>query len=246
MIQLAALAIFLFTSLSLPVTEANGDCLGCVELDSLSFDKVVSKFKASVVKFDVAYPYGEKHSQYGKLSEALAFNPDILVATAGVKDYGDQENIDLAQRYQITASDYPVVLLFLQGSPTPVRFQGEFTKDSLQHFVYTSSGQWTGLKGCLKEFDELSKQIISTEDVAEREKILRLAEKQLNQISTPEAKNSGEFYIKLMRKFIDKGHDFVQSELSRVNSLRGKKMAKDKKEQMQERLNILQSFHNEL
>lgn len=84
---------------------------------------MVSKFKASVVKFDVAYPYGEKHEEFEKLSETLAFNPDILVATVGVKDYGEKENLDLARKYKVNKEDYPVVLLFTKGSLKPTRFQ---------------------------------------------------------------------------------------------------------------------------
>ena len=84
---------------------------------------MLSKFKASVVKFDVAYPYGEKHDQFGKLSESLASNPDILVADVGVKDYGDKENVDLAQRYKVAKEDYPVLFLFISGQTEPIRYK---------------------------------------------------------------------------------------------------------------------------
>lgn len=95
---------------------------------------MVSKFKASVVKFDVAYPYGEKHEQFEKLSEALAFNPDILVATVGVKDYGEKENLDLAQKYKVAKENYPVVLLFTEGSRNPTKFQ--VSQLCWQNFLY--------------------------------------------------------------------------------------------------------------
>lgn len=85
--------------------------------------QVVSKFKASVVKFDVAYPYGEKHEQFGKLAEALSTNSDILVAHVGVKDYGDKENVALAERFKVVKEDYPVMLLSLQGKSEPVRYK---------------------------------------------------------------------------------------------------------------------------
>jgi endoplasmic reticulum protein 29 len=75
-----------------------------------------------VVKFDVAYPYGEKHDQFTKLSQALASNGNILVADVGIKDYGDKENVDLAERYKVVKEDYPVVLLFLQDQSQPIRF----------------------------------------------------------------------------------------------------------------------------
>lgn len=37
---------------------------GCVELDKLTFDKIVKRFKYTLVKFDVAFPYGEKHEAF--------------------------------------------------------------------------------------------------------------------------------------------------------------------------------------
>lgn len=76
-----------------------------------------------MVKFDVAYPYGDKHEQFGKLSATLTSNPNILVAEVGVKDYGDKENVNLAEKYKVVKEDYPVVFLFLQGNPEPIRYE---------------------------------------------------------------------------------------------------------------------------
>lgn len=228
--------------MSLPSLEAV-DCKGCVDLDSTSFEKVVSKFKASVVKFDVAYPYGEKHEEFEKLSETLAFNPDILVATVGVKDYGEKENLDLARKYKVNKEDYPVVLLFTKGSLKPTHFQEtEFKKEVLQRFVSSVSGLWTGLAGCLKQFDDLSEQIVSSKDADHRKEILLLAES-IQMQSTPAEKKSADFYIKIMRKLTDVGDDFVQSEMQRIDSIRKSKISAEKKVEMDQRFNILQSFH---
>jgi len=46
----------------------NGQVLeGLLALDQLSFDKIVSKFEYSLIKFDVGYPTGDKHKNFGKL-----------------------------------------------------------------------------------------------------------------------------------------------------------------------------------
>jgi len=234
--------ISILTIILYPSTEAV-DCKGCVDLDSTSFEKVVSKFKVSVVKFDVAYPYGDKHEQYEKLSEALAFNPDILVATVGVKDYGDKENLDLAQKYKVTKESYPVVLLFVEGFPKPIRFkESEFKKEILHRFVYSVSGLWTGLPGCLKQFDELSEQIVSTKDSSQRGEILLLAEK-MQMLSQLQEKKSAGYYVKVMRKLTEVGDNFIQSEMQRIDSLRKSKVSADLQVEMDHRFNILQSFH---
>lgn len=81
----------------LPLTWA---CKGCVNLDEHSFEKIVNRFKVTVVKFDVIYPYGEKHNAFAALAEELAHNNDLLFAQIGVKDYGDRENEALAKRWR--------------------------------------------------------------------------------------------------------------------------------------------------
>lgn len=68
--------------------QVTASCKGCVELDSLTFDKIISKFDYSVVKFDISYPYGEKHEQFEEFSKAAAEVSNLLVAVVGVKDYG--------------------------------------------------------------------------------------------------------------------------------------------------------------
>ena len=39
---------------------------GLLALDKVSFDKIVKKFEFSLIKFDVGYPTGDKHKNYGK------------------------------------------------------------------------------------------------------------------------------------------------------------------------------------
>ena len=41
---------------------------GLVQLDKTSFDKIVTKFEYSLIKFDVGYPTGDKHKNFGKVA----------------------------------------------------------------------------------------------------------------------------------------------------------------------------------
>ena len=79
------MAAFVYLTLFLaffgPSTAIN--CKGCTPLDSLSFDKLLSKFKVSLVKFDVAYPYGDKHEEFGKFSQSAAEIEDLFVGKYG-------------------------------------------------------------------------------------------------------------------------------------------------------------------
>ena len=56
----------------------------------LTFDKMVNAFPVSLVKFDTAYPYGEKHDEYAKISEEAAELPNMFIGEVGIKDYGDK------------------------------------------------------------------------------------------------------------------------------------------------------------
>ncbi len=107
------LAVIVCTLLVLALESALAiNCKGCTPLDTLSFDKLLSKFKVSLIKFDVAYPYGDKHEEFAKFSASAAQTRDLLVGEVGIKDYGDKDNADLAERFGVAKDDYPVVILF--------------------------------------------------------------------------------------------------------------------------------------
>lgn len=214
-----------------------------MQLDTYSFDKVLSKFKTSIVRFDVAFPYGDKHDAFAELSSALTANPQILVATVGVKDYGDKDNVDVAERYKVVKEDYPVLFLFKEGNAEPIRYKGEFKKDEMLRFVRQTSGEWIGLPGCSEKFDSLAKLFVEAkQNPSDRKVILRQAEDAWDQVSLASDRKSAEVYVKIMRKMIEKGDDFLKSEQARVEGLRQGKLSQEKKDDMERRLNILQSF----
>lgn len=79
------------------ITFVHGSCRGCVELDELTFDRTLRRFPdGALIKFDVAYPYGEKHEEYARFAADVANasrtygakaapHEDLLVAIVGVK-----------------------------------------------------------------------------------------------------------------------------------------------------------------
>ncbi len=113
-------AIGALVFLGLLNTSAAINCKGCTPLDNLSFDKLVNKFKVSMVKFDVAYPYGDKHEEFGKFAADAAEVDDLFVGEVGIKDYGEKENSDLGARFGATdKEDYPIVFMFIQDEKKP-------------------------------------------------------------------------------------------------------------------------------
>ena len=74
----------LVTALFCLFSSSQGQTIeGLPALDQISFDKIVNKFEYSLIKFDVGYPTGDKHSAFGTLSkEVERNNPDHNVKSS--------------------------------------------------------------------------------------------------------------------------------------------------------------------
>jgi len=220
-----------------------------VELDDLSFDKVIKKFDAVLVKFDVAYPYGEKHEAFAKFAEHLTVHiDDFLVATVGVKDYGERENSKLADRFNV-GNEYPVIKLFRDGNFDKwVDYPKDHpvTLENLRLFVREHSSVYMVLKGCLEQFDYVAKRFVdavaATSAVAqEAQAILNEAEEQQKQVAEKD-QDIAKIYIVMMKRIQDKGLDFVAAEKKRQKQLLNGKISEKKKLDIQQKLNILSAF----
>ena len=44
---------------------------GLLALDKISFDKIVNRFQYSLIKFDVGFPTGDKHNNFGQLAKEV-------------------------------------------------------------------------------------------------------------------------------------------------------------------------------
>jgi len=222
------------------------NCKGCTPLDAYSFDKIVPKFRASLVKYDVAYPYGEKHDEFAKVAVATRGVPDLLIAEVNVKDYGEKDNAELAEKYDIKAKDYPVLKLFRRGMPEPLTFKGDFKQDDIIQWVKSGTGVYIGLPGCIEQFDKIAQEFIKIREKERRDELMIQAKLLIAKgFDTPKSTEMANIYLKLMEKILEKGDDFVKNEIARVENLRKTKISNEKKEHLQNRLNILQSFHHD-
>ncbi|XP_052248541.1 endoplasmic reticulum resident protein 29-like [Dreissena polymorpha] len=239
------LTVVLFTALCIIFNAVLGENVkGSVQLNSGVFDKIVGKHKVVLVKFDETYPYGDKQDAFKKVAEACASQEDLLIAEVHVADYGDKENVDLAERYSIPIKkeDHPTYLLFLQGQEKPIRYDGdEKDADDIKKFIMKESGLWIGLPACLEKYDELVKQFFKA-TAAGKQELVSKAEGLESTLSKEWEKLSAEMYVKTMQKVIEKGDDFVDSEIDRLEKLRSGKLSDKKKEQLSDRLNILSTF----
>lgn len=217
-------------------------CKGCLSLDEYNFEKVITKFKAVLVKFDIAYPYGDKHEVFTKFAEEVVSNKDFVLAEVGIKDYGEKENEALGKQYGIKGKDdLPVVKLFLGSTTENIHDfkETEFTVNNLRNFVRDHGDMYIGLPGCIEKFDILASEFATSSD---KEKKL----KEIEEVAEghPESEKSIiKTYLTFMKKIIESGMSFVAQEKNRLNKIiKDGKLANKKKEELSQRLNILHSF----
>uniref|UniRef100_A0A0B7AJI0 Endoplasmic reticulum resident protein 29 n=1 Tax=Arion vulgaris TaxID=1028688 RepID=A0A0B7AJI0_9EUPU len=238
------LVVFLSVVLSTIFHHINGDIvLGSVALNTGVFDKVIQKHRAVLVKFDETYPYGKKQDVFKEVAKASLQQPDLLVAEIQVADYGDKDNLDLTERFGITKEKFPAYRLFLNGQLTdPIVFTANAeSSDDIKNFVMRESGLWIGRPGCLEDFDKLVAEFLKAAK-DQRAAVLEKAEQTVGQLTQDVDKASADVYIKTMRRVLEKGDEFIASEVLRVEKLRSGKVSDKKKEQLNDRLNILTTF----
>merc|ERR1712179_12571 len=224
------------------------NCPGCTPLDSLAFDKVINAFPASLVKFDVAYPYGDDHDEFAKISKDAESVDGLFIGEVGIKDYGEKDNEDLAERFNVKKEDYPVAILFTKGEDGEVKhvkYTGKFEVANLKAFVRKHSGIYMTLVGCIEAFDKLADKLLTATSTDEKQEVLKLAEISWDEAEGPKNQKRAEIYVKIMRKIVEVGESFIQPEEARVKKLMAGKVSKAKKEELEERLNILHSFSSQ-
>ena len=87
----------------------------------------------------------------------------------------------------------------------------------------------------------MTKRFIATNDVEVRRKLIAEAETEL-QNTRDEHKDWASTYTKMMTKLLDKGNDFVDSEIERTLKLSDGLVSDRKKIRLKERINILNTF----
>uniref|UniRef100_A0A182RHL4 Endoplasmic reticulum resident protein 29 n=1 Tax=Anopheles funestus TaxID=62324 RepID=A0A182RHL4_ANOFN len=221
---------------------------GCVDLDSSTFDKVTKKFRYSLVKFDTAFPYGDKHEAFTNLAlETVEATDDLLFALVGIKDYGEQDNADLGKRFNIP-KEYPVIKLFMGDNGKPIDFppDEEVTSENLRKFLKRNTDLYIGLPGCVQLLDELAQKFMATDDATERQAIMAEVERaeQGTEALDP-TKKSFPMYLSLMRKVVKSNQppvDVLSEEMKRVEKLLTEKLSDAKKAELKLRINIMLSF----
>uniref|UniRef100_A0A182Q6H6 Endoplasmic reticulum resident protein 29 n=1 Tax=Anopheles farauti TaxID=69004 RepID=A0A182Q6H6_9DIPT len=245
--ELKFVAVLLLVIIVLIVPGYAWTARGCVDLDSSTFDKVTGKFRYSLVKFDTAFPYGDKHEAFTNLAlEIVDSTDDLLFALVGIKDYGEQDNADLGRRFHIP-KEYPVIKLFTRAHTEPIDFppSEEVTMETLRKFLKRNTDLYIGLPGCDQRMDELAQRFMHTDDSAQRKIILTEAERAVDESADNKVKTSHSMYLSLMRKIVKSSQqpaEVVREEMKRVDKVLAGKLSDAKRTEMKLRTNIMLSF----
>ncbi|KAL1394814.1 hypothetical protein pipiens_011694 [Culex pipiens pipiens] len=246
-VQLLHLSFLLLLAYySAPTRAANG----CVELDRLNFDRIVQRFRYTLVKFDVAFPFGAQHEAFtGFAQEMTESIGDLLFALVGIKDYGDKENSDLGKRFKIPEK-YPVIKLFNNESLESYIDYPEdnpVTIEDLRKFVRENTDLYIGLAGCVMEADELAARFADPANSKPHlESLIDETQKLHDSIQSETDRISLQIYLTLMKKMASSSdkpiHEFITAEKQRVQGLLKGKISDKKKADLYLRLNIMESF----
>lgn len=219
-------------------------CPGCLDLDDINFDKTLKRFPYALIKFDIAFPYGEKHEAFAEFSKAAhATTDELLIGTVGIKDYGDNENKKLGERFNVDDKNYPGIFLFRRGEdqPIPLPSHMDVTLDNLKSFVSSNTDLYIGRDGCLKEFNDLAKNFANLDDDQQKERLEQSKQLQ-GKLSKPQHISSAKIYSTFMEKIMANGYKFVDDETKRLQRLKAGKVSEAKKSELKIKLNILESF----
>ncbi|KAJ8910507.1 hypothetical protein NQ315_012354 [Exocentrus adspersus] len=223
------------------IYSAEGACKGCVTIDEFSFEKVLPQFEVTLLKFDDAYPYGDKHNAFVNVASEIADNKNIIVGQVGIKYYGENDNVDFSKRFGVNSKeDLPALRLFVQGEDEPfVYAKGmPWTEDDIKTFIRGHTTIYLGLPGCLEAFDKLALKFVSSSD---QKSIVKKAEKEAEKLKAEKDKDSAKAYIKYMNLVVERGASFVNQEITRLKNLLSK-VSEKKKAEISHRINILMSF----
>jgi len=215
---------------------------GLVQLDTISFDKIVTKFEYSLIKFDVGYPTGDKHKAFGKVATQITEVDSLFMGEVRIKNYGDKANEDMAERFNVDKEKeaLPETIMFItkDGILTEVaRYGGDYTVENLRLFIASKSDVYLKLDGCIKEMDTLAEKFSRATSKGDRVKVLFAAESW--------AKEKGEdavVYVKIMKASLDTGTEGVKKEKARVEKVMENKASDKVKTMMAKKLNVLNSF----
>lgn len=253
--------LHLFTILLLLAKSSALTVRGAVQLDSLTFDKMITHFDFTLVKFDTAYPYGDQHDEFKKVATKAWSNPHLMVAEVNINEYGDNENQDLGKRFNIDKDKYPQYSIFDKtGKRTIMENVDKDWKEMDIIFFLRDNGVWIGMPQCTERLDQFAavfmKTLANKKKNAEEdaEAVLDQLDNFVEEGGTEDSPaTTAKVYLQVMDKILESwimtgsSSKWFKAEAHRLQGIfedekTMKSISEKKQGEMKKRLNILYSF----
>lgn len=217
-----------------------------IQVSDLDFDKTLLESGKNVFVVFTAEWCGHcknLHPTWEKLADLFSDDEEVIIAEVSTSESPAEE---LKERYSITG--FPTILTFKANDKHHIPFESSRNLQGLTEWVNKHSGVHRDVDGKLlpaagrieKIDSEISKLIKATPAQAND-----LASTILSSIEIGKDKSS-DYYRKLLNKIINGEESFFDKEIARLSKIlsNSKSLSKDKLDNLQRRLNILQVFKN--
>merc|ERR1719343_712027 len=202
----------------LPVLGA-GTALGALKLDNYTLDKTLARLSHSVSNFLIA----EVPVQDGWWD-------------ARANRRAGMENDDIRERYKLVVGDFPAYLLFDEAHKKGLRYPGEVKAPDIAVWLRTNGINMPAI-GTIADLDEIVGRFLADKGEEHIAAAKALAEGHLSD------DRKAAMYVKIMERIRERGDGFVKAEKDRLTKiLQVAKVWKDKRDELQDKLNVLDSF----
>jgi protein disulfide-isomerase A6 len=215
-----------------------------VDLNDNNFDKIVKDSSKDVlVEFYAPWCGHCKHLApiYEKLANAYANEPNVVIAKIDA-----DKHREIGGRYGV--SGFPTIKFFPKGSKeSPEDYDGERELPAFVTYINskantrrTVDGTLDATAGRIAALDELVKEFLSAVGDA-RSTVVKRAEEAAKAL-TGDDSFAGKVYTKVMSSIVEKGKDFVATEIQRIEKLLKGSISNTKLDELIKRKNILSAF----
>jgi len=178
---------------------------------------------------------------YEKLGSTFAGEDSVVIAKVDADQHKEKSS-----KYGVTG--FPTLIWFSKSDKNPTKYTGGRSLDDLVKYVNEQAGVerlvgggYATSAGTIAELSELAKRFMSDESA--RNSIFQQAETAATAAASHANAAFAKFYTMTMRQVLQKGVNYVQDEVARLERLiKGGGIKADKLAELHKRKNVIQTF----
>lgn len=231
---------------------------GVALLDAVTFSKVVPHNELGVMLLiwneGMKGDYGadsmvDDYSSFAEMAEFKGESENVLFTQLVVNNWANK-NLSIQIDPTLETYEFPRIYYFHPGSERPVPYPRYTTSNqiALNRFLGSATTFYLGVPGTQKNMYHLAKEFIFTETQEDMQNVLQKTIQTVERLTMEMGgtwREYGYYYIKTMQKVIENGKEHLSREIERLEDLVSdltKKISIEKRQELQERVNILHNF----